>query len=107
MEMSPKWLAIALVWLAAYAVEAVWTVRVQPDVDPSVAVKQLHSNEAVEELRHAERHPSSTPGSVYAVAAIVTTGICLDSVMARLGRPNHRPAQSIDGSAELEERQER
>ena len=100
METSPKWLAIALVWIAACAVDAVWTVRVQSDVDPSIAVKQLHSNEAVEELRDVDRHPSSTPGSVYAVAAIVTTGIFLDSVMARLSRRNDQQAQPIGRSTE-------
>lgn len=102
-----KLVTVVLVWIAACAVDAVWSKPVQTDVDPAIAVRQLHSNESVEELRQAGRNQTSNAKSVYAVAAIVTTGICLDSVIARLSGRNHGRARLRCGSAEVEERQER
>jgi len=90
---------IVLVWVAAYAVNSVWLKPVQTGVDPAVAVRQLHSDEAVEELQRAGREQSPDAKSVYAVAAIVTTGICLDSVIARLSGRSHNQARPHDESA--------
>ncbi len=92
-------LIVALAWLSAIAVEAAWQMPVPSGVDPSIAVRQLHSDEAVSLLNGSGRHHSPLATSGYAIAAIVTIGIGLDSLMAHKARFDSE-------RVEVEERQE-